>query len=242
MTIAIFCWVFLLKKFIRTSNLHNHMQYINIRRKDDFSMPVFFICFIVFVIFIRVKMKEGNKKNATWDQEFWEKEREANFVRKKDISELDYIRVKREDLPFSDTATGDEKYYQDKVQELLTKKMLNLSGQSNTEIKLAYGTANFPILAEYDQNYTLFIRALSQWGSYLQKNVPDAQERAKKVLEYAVSLGSDITATYLSLANIYLEQNQLEKIQDLINLVESSDFYMKDSIIQQLKNVIRNYE
>lgn len=204
-------------------------------------MPVFFICFILFIIWMNVKSKQENKKNSTWDEEFWEKERKANFVRKKNIEDLDYIIVTENELPFSAAAAGEEKDLQEQVRNLLSKKMLNLSGKSNTDLKLEYGTANFTTLSEYDQNYTSLIRSLGQWGSFLHKNVPGADTRARQILEYAISLGSDITGTFLSLAEIYLADNDIEKIQQLMKQVDDSDFYMKESIIRQLKDVIRSY-
>ena len=201
-------------------------------------IPFIFISFIVFVLLVRVKMSRNNNEKTTWDEEFWAKEQEANFVRKKDISQLDYIEVSESDLPFSDTASGEEKTYQDQVRNSLNKKMLNLSGMTNTDIKLAYGTANFPVLSEYDQNFTIFLRNLSFWGSYLHNNMPQEDARARQILEYAVSLGSDITNTYLTLADVYLHEQKPEKIQQLIDRVNESDFYMKDTILRQLTGIV----
>lgn len=204
-------------------------------------MPVFFICFILFVLWIHVKYKQDNKGKSTWDEEFWEREKEANFARKKSIEDLDYIVIPEEDLPFRDNAVGEEKHLQDNVRKLLSKKILNLSGQTNTDLKLAYGTANFNELSEYDQNFNDLLRCLNLWGTYLHKNVPEASCRALQILEYAISLGSDITDTYRCVAEIYLEDNNFQKIDQLIEQVEETDFFMKDSIIRQLKDVIRSY-
>lgn len=201
-------------------------------------MPAIFLCFIVFVIWVRVKIKQSNKKNSTWDEAFWSREQEANFVRKKDISNLDYIRIDKSDLPFSDAAAGEEATHQERVRSFLSKKMINLSGMTNTDIKLTYGTANFPELSEYDQNFTLFIRELGLWGSYIHNNLPEDDGRARQILEYAISLGSDITSTYLTLADIYRNQKETEKIRQLIEHVEQSDFYMKHSILEQLTQII----
>lgn len=206
------------------------------------SIPFIFISFIVFVLWVRVKMSRNNNARTTWDEEFWSREQEANFVRKKDISHLDYIELTENDLPFSDTAVGEEKTRQDQVRSCLNKKMLNLSGMTNTDIKLAYGTANFPVLSEYDQNFTVFLRNLSFWGNYLHKNMPEEDARAKQILECAVSLGSDITTTYLTLADIYIHENNHEKIRQLMDHVSSSDFYMKNSILNQLTEIMDNHD
>ena len=204
-------------------------------------MPVFFICFILFVLWIHVKYKQDNKGKTTWDEEFWEREKEANFARKKNIDDLDYIVIPETDLPFQDDVTSEEKHLQDNVRKLLSKKMLNLSGQSNTDLKLAYGTANFPELSEYDQNFNDLLRSLNLWGSYLHKNVEGSNPRALQILEYAISLGSDIMETYRCVAEIYLADNNIPKIYELMEQVEESDFFMKDSICRQLKEVIRSY-
>ena len=201
-------------------------------------MPIILIFFILFIIWVNVKTKRGATDNSKWDTSYWEKEREANFVRKKDISNLDYITISEDELPFSDTARGEEKYRQDEVRRTLSFKILNLSGMSNADIKLAYGTANFPELSMYDQNYILLIRNLGLWGSYLHHNCEGQDTRAKIILERALSLGSDIKDTYVSLAEIYLAEHHPEKVQELIRQVEASDFDLKDSLLRALNELL----
>lgn len=201
-------------------------------------MPIILIFFILFIIWVNVKTKRGTKDNSKWDTAYWEKERESNFVRKKDISELDYITIPEEELPFSDTADGEEKYRQDEVRRALSCKSLNLSGMSNADIKLAYGTANFPELSMYDQNYILLIRNLGLWGSYLHHSCDGQNARAKIILERAVSLGSDIKDTYVSLAEIYLAERHPEKVRELIRHVEDSDFDLKTSLLRALHELL----
>ncbi len=204
-------------------------------------MPVFLICFIVFIIWIRVKTKQEDKRSSTWDENFWKRESEANFVRKKDISQLDYLTVPEGALPFSPTAEGREQKLQETVRELSGRKMIDLSGLSNTDIKMTYGTANFETLSAYDQNYTLFLRSLNQWGCYLAREAQGQQERARKILEYGILLGSDIRDTYQCLAEIYRDNDEIEKIQQLIDHVQDSDFFLKDAILRQLAIILQNY-
>ena len=203
-------------------------------------MPIILIFFILFIIWVNVKTKRGTENNSKWDTAYWEKERKANFVRRKDISDLDYITISEEELPFSDTAEGEEKYRQDEVRRTLSCKSLNLSGMSNADIKLKYGTANFPELSMYDQNYILLIRNLGLWGSYLHKNCEGQDSRAKIILERAVSLGSDIKDTYVSLTEIYLAEHHPEKVQELIRHVEDSDFDLKTSLRRTLHELLSN--
>lgn len=205
-------------------------------------MPVFFLCFIVFIIWLHVKTKQENANKPTWDRAFWEKERQSNFARKQNIDDLDYIRPDASRLPFSETATGYEKEYQEQVREMLSKKMLNLSGLSNADVKLTYGAANFQVLSGYDQTFSVFLRNLNIWARYLHTQMTGEDDRVAQILEYAVSLGSDIMETYVMLAQIYLQRDQIEKVQHLIEQVEASDFFMRDSIINHLQQQIRNYQ
>lgn len=69
-------------------------------------MPVFFICFIVFIIWFRVKMRKSNSTISEENKSFWERENQANFARTRDISTLDYLSVADGALPFSTSATS----------------------------------------------------------------------------------------------------------------------------------------
>ena len=81
-------------------------------------MPIFLILFILFIIWLNVKTKRGQNNISKWDTDYWKKERESNFVRRKDISDLDYIVISENDLPFSDTAEGEEKERQEQVRRV----------------------------------------------------------------------------------------------------------------------------
>ena len=54
------------------------------------TIPIFFVLFIVFIIYVQVKMKQG-AKTPQWNQSFWSKEKASNFARKKDISESEKL-------------------------------------------------------------------------------------------------------------------------------------------------------
>lgn len=202
-------------------------------------MPTFFICFILFILWFRVKTKQSSKEENKSIEEFLTREQEANFTRKKDISNLEYIYVNLEILPFSDTTDEYEIQLENNVKKFADKKLLNLSGLTNTDIKLLYGSANLDILSSYDQNYTLLLRDLNKWGAYLFQK--ERYSDSKTVLEYALSLGSDITETYTTLAKIYLSEDSPEKVQKLIEKISESDAYLKDSIKLSLIKLLQEY-
>ncbi len=203
-------------------------------------MPVFFICFIVFLLWLRVKLKQQDK-NETSNKDFWQREHEADFSRNKDISMLEYISVPKEVLPFDEQTTDVEIIQiQKDISDVLSKKMINLSGMTNTDIKLAYGRGNFEILSVYDQNYLKFLSLLNKWGTYLLTH--GDKNRARQIFEYAVNtLNCDISGCYTGLAKIYLENDDIDKVQKLIDKVEYSDAYLKESIINKLNQMLQNY-
>lgn len=205
-------------------------------RKDK-SMPVFFLCFIVFILWLRVKTKQSSKASV-WDEEYWQKEYNANFSRKKDLTNLDYIAVDLDKLPQPDGSEEEASIYED-LQNITKQPILNLSHMSNADLKLAYGLANFEKLTIYDQNYTKLIRTLNKWGVCCFNN--GDLPRAKQILVYAIEAGSDITATYVTLANIYLQEDAVGEIQALIDRIDQTDSFMKESIREKLMQVLRTY-
>lgn len=200
-------------------------------------MPIFFLCFIVFIIWLRVKTKQG-EKISTWDEQYWQKEHDANFARKKDLTDLEYITIDTDRLPEMKGSEEEAELYE-KVQKIITQPILNLSHISNADLKLTYGLANFEKLTICDQNYTKLIRCLNQWGVYCFDH--GDMDRAKQILTYSIELGSDITATYVTLANIYLQEDAIEKIQALIDQIEQTDSFMKDAIKTKLLQILRTY-
>lgn len=198
-------------------------------------MPLFFICFIVFALWFRVKMRKNNSVISDNKGTYWERESQANFARSHDINTLDYLSVNEADLPFSSEgqpADEEEKDLEQLVHETSRRKMINLSAYTNTELKEQYGIAHLEELTDYDQNYLYFIRALAKWGCHLYEK--DDYQRAKQIMEYSLSIGSDISSVYITLGKIYAKEEQLSKIDALITTVEQSDSTLKASIIKQL--------
>ena len=203
-------------------------------------MPVFFICFIVFLLWLRVKLKQQDK-NETSNKDFWQREHEDDFSRNKDISMHEYISVPKEVLPFNEQTNDIELIQiQKDISDVMSKKMINLSGMTNTDIKFAYGRGNFEILSFYDQNYLKFLSLLNKWGTYLLNH--GDKNRAKQIFEYAINtLNCDISGCYIGLAKIYLENDDIDKVQKLIDKIQYSDAYLKESITNKLNQMLQNY-
>ena len=182
----------------------------------------------LFIIFLSVaayyrKRATAQQKKVTED--FWSREDQANQIRRKDIS----------NLPIGISDDEELTDYENDLKNLASRKILNLSHQSNTDLKLAYGPANLPVLSEYDQNYTTLLRNLVAYADCLIKNGFEAE--AVPVLEFGISIDSDIRANYTLLAGLYREQGNASKIQELINKASSLDSMMRSAILEQLHTI-----
>lgn len=192
------------------------------------------ILFIWIGILHHLKNRSG-KSEETISKEFWNKERMANDVRRQDISTLSYIHIPLGQLPFQETDDPNLQEYQDTVRQLACQKILNLSGISNTDLKLQYGPSNLDLLTEYDTNYTTLIRTLSNWGQYLYTKEQIHDSRI--ILEYGIACNTDMKNNYILLAKIYQRNMENDKIAYLIKQAESLNTLMKSSIISSLQTI-----
>lgn len=202
--------------------------------------PAILLCVIVLIIWIRYEIRKSGRGDEKNSKSFWEKENEANFARKKDLSSLNYITIPADLIALSHTAksgTADELLLIEKqISELSNKKIVNFTGITNTRLKLDYGAANLDLLTEYDQNYTLLVRTLNKWGGLLIEE--GESTKAERVLDFAVSIETDIAQTYFNLADIYKNNEQPEKINTLINTAENLKTLSKERIINGLTKIL----
>ncbi|HPU63185.1 MAG TPA: hypothetical protein PK304_03435 [Mobilitalea sp.] len=190
---------------------------------------------IIFVLWLNYEIRKNNRLSQKSSEEFWEKETKANMSRKTDISNLDYIRIPYEKLPLNDTPDDTINSYRDTILSQSDKKILNLSGFSNTELKLKYGAANLSKLSEYDNNFTILVATLHKWGERLYQH--GFHNEAVAVLEVAVECKSDVRKTYELLAQIYKTQGAPDKIDNLIDALNSINITDKENLVLKLNNI-----
>lgn len=183
---------------------------------------------------IALYLLKTKKNDSIQKEDFWEREVRANSTRRKPLDDLDYIRLSPEDFPMTllnDIPKADD--YKHIIQSLSELPIVNFTGISNTELKLRYGAPNIDLLISYDQNYTLLVRTLQQWAQLLY----DAGyvNEARRMLEFSVSTGSDVSATYRLLCQIYNEQNTPEKIGELYPVAEMLNSAMQKTIVRILQ-------
>lgn len=195
---------------------------------------VFIASLIVFIVFLSIRIKRQTKLQQNNEKNFWERERLANSVRKKPLDNLNYIQIPLETFP-THTMQEDATVLEciGLMESLTAQKIVNLTGFSNTDLKLEYGTANITVLTEYDQNYTLLVRALQKWADVLI--AAGYTEDAAILMEFAVSTRTDISRTYYQLAEYYVSRRESEKIQWLKDTVEGLRSSNRNIILNHLR-------
>ncbi|MBQ9765046.1 MAG: hypothetical protein IJW18_02470 [Lachnospiraceae bacterium] len=120
--------------------------------------------------------------------------------------------------------------------ELSEKPIVNLTGLSNTDLKLKYGAGNLDILSEYDENYIELVRTVFEWANRFHELGID--DDCISVLEFGIDhCQTDIYNHYMLLANLYVESEQQHKIPDLINSASMINSMNRDIIINALNSL-----
>lgn len=183
--------------------------------------------FIVFLAVLTFYIKKGNAAQEKVTEEFWEKERKANAVRKQDISKLDYITIPLDKIPQPIHTSTEEALF-----ALAEKPMLNLTGISNTDLKLQYGTANLALLSEYDANFTDMVALLPTYAEELIE--AGHRDTAQELLEFAISCNADSKRIYLILATLYRENQNNTKLEWLLQASENLPNLTKLAVQKEL--------
>ena len=189
---------------------------------------------LIFMAVVTYKRMKAKHINQAAERAFWDREDAANRPRKQDISYLDYVDFSGVTLPFALFKDDLLQQCESQIQTLKEKKILNLTGISNTDLKLKYGPANLTSLTQYDQNFTLLARTLNTWGQRL--NELSHPKEAICVLAFAVSIGSDIRATWELLAKLYADSGDLAKIRDMKTTAATLNSLTKNSILATLNS------
>lgn len=198
----------------------------------------FLIVIVPFAAFCFIYMKVTNRRSTLNTEALFEKEREANNVRKQPLDDIEFVEIDLSRIPFIETENAIIKEAQKTIETLCTQKIANLSDFSNTDLKFKYGVANLPVLTEYDQNYTVLCRTLFDLGREL--NSIEKYSEARMVLEYGVDCGTDLKSHYMLLANMYEDNGESEKIMWLIEKAENMKSMLKNSLIKELNSKLEN--
>lgn len=199
-------------------------------------MNLWYLASLFMLIFIiSHNIKKQKRQKAQEEESFWAKEARANSVRRKSLDGLHYIRISMEDFPtnlLSDDSAVTECI--DILQTLSTQPIVNLTGYTNTDLKLEYGAANLTKLMEYDQNYTLLVRTLQKWADLLME--AGHMESAVVLMQYAISTDTDVSRTYYCLADYLLSKGEIKQVEQLLAVAQNLHSPSKNIIVRNLQS------
>lgn len=194
----------------------------------------FLASLIVFIILIAYENKKHSKMAKKMELSFWERERLANNTRRKPLDNLEYISIPFDTLPMAILPENPEiMECHGTLHDLKDLKIVNLTGFTNTDLKLTYGTANITCLTDYDQSYTLLARTLQKWAELLLEQ--GYEPEARTVLEFAVSTRTDISKSYYALADIYFRRGESFRIKHLLETAQELNSVMNGTIVRTLQ-------
>lgn len=198
-----------------------------------------FASVVVFCLWLMFDLHRLRNKEAKKYQNFIDRENEANSTRRKSLDDLQYITIPFNELPM-DTLNDDPKVneYHQTLRDLSANPIVNLTGFTNTDLKLQYGAPNIDLLTNYDQAYTLLARTLASWGQVLFDN--GYYNEAKSVLKYAVSTKTDVSSTYILLSKIYKSEGNEDEIRNLIEEASSLKSLSRNTIVRKLEALLYN--
>lgn len=194
----------------------------------------FFASFLLLIVAFQFAMRRARRKDDNTNKNFWKREAEANNVRRKPLDDVEYINIPLEKLP-TDVLTEDETVADciKEVRELSKLEIINLTGFSNTDLKLKYGVANLPFLSACDDRFTALVQVLQKWADYLWTK--GLQEPSVTIMEYEVSIRADVGSAYRKLAKYYKNHNQADRVESLIEVATNLKSASSKSIVRSLK-------
>ena len=117
-------------------------------------------------------------------------------------------------------------------------KMLNLTGITNTELKLKYGVPNLEELTACDDAFTEFIRLLPLYARELCES--GRPELAQAALEFGIEHKADSKLIFTDLAKMYKASGNASGINKLIDSAQELDSLMKTPIINALEDILND--
>lgn len=195
-----------------------------------------FLIVIIFVVWLKYELGKSSRHQKKNNDSYWEREQKANSIRKKSTDSLNYITVSEKSLPFLEINDEIIKKCVEQLTSLKEQKILNLTGKTNTDLKLEYGVANLNYLSECDDNFITLCQILNNYSGKLIEL--GYENEARKVLEYAIETGSDSATVYRRLADIYTAHNETDNLEYLLFKANELSTLPKNQIINDLSSRI----
>ncbi len=200
--------------------------------------PLFLVLILICAFLFQHHLRKNMRIEDKHREIFWAKEAKSLSVRRKPLTPEDYIYADISQLtfpPLTTLSSGEQRHYQRlirEIKEFATLDLMNFSTLTNTEIRIRFGTAHQTLITQNEENYVQLLRRLAEYGHFMI-NAHNPHE-AIIAFEETVRLGSDYSDHYLSLATLYQEQHQKDKLEQLKNHVKASPSPAMASISKKL--------
>ena len=93
---------------------------------------------LLFCLLYFLSRQKSKREEEDKERKFWERERESNFTRKKSLDNLNYVTIPESILHMTPMTEEIESFLRD-LKDLSAYKIVNLTGFTNTDLKLEYG-------------------------------------------------------------------------------------------------------
>ena len=189
-----------------------------------FIITTIILCFILAVL-----RNTHSKKRKAFVTQFLDEEHMANSSRKKDIDPSLLYEPDESLLAF----VGENDPHG--VLKTSKKQMIYFSEpMTNLDIKRRFGASQVERVAQFEENYAAYLKAFVVWGQALHSE--NNLEEAIVVIMHSISLGAEIRIAYKLAADIFVANNDMDGLDELLSYAESN--YFKDEVV---RNHIINY-
>lgn len=204
------------------------------------AFPIMFVWFLIAIFIFQHHLRKSSKATDKATKTFWDKEASSLVVRKKDLEEKDYYQPTIDPDTLVDQAYFDalgvpqlfrlQKY----LRKLLSLKMVNFADLTNTDLRLMFGTAMFPTIEAYEDNYTNYIKTLYDLGKGLVE--AEDYQLSRYYLEECINAKSDARSHYLLLAKIYDHTNDRKALETLLEKAKALNSLTKNVLVKDLES------
>ena len=191
--------------------------------------------FITFCLILFFRYRYLDEKRLSQEQDFFDRERQASTTIGK-ISESDYEVIPLSKFPFNLCEDPSMLEMENEIQALSKEKLLDLTGISNTDVKLKYGVNHFDEAVAAGEKYDELLGLLVKYAIGLDDH--GFSSESSVMLEYLIDQDCDIKAAWIALGKFYATNSSFDKLTDLYNKVDSSKLTIKNATKEQLAAMI----
>ena len=192
----------------------------------------FLTVFIIFIVWLAIRLRSVSGKRQQSDEDFWTQEKLANATPARDIDNLNYITIPLDKFPLHFSQNPDVVAMEDRLAELSTHRLLNLTGKTNTELKATYGVPNFNTMSQIGADFDEMTVLINSYAKAVIEELGLSQ--AQPILEFAVGIGTDVSESYELLADCYKAAGNTTKLEYLQTQVENSNLLLKETILSHI--------